>query len=68
MSLHVEAAASSGSTHFGVSHVAQLQAHHPEPKSCILVGHQLQGGDAVHLVQRLCYVKRKGIPIAENIH
>jgi hypothetical protein len=61
---HVEAAATSGSAHFGVSHVAQLQAHHPEPKSGILIGHQLQGGDAVHLVQRLCNIKRKGIPTA----
>ncbi len=64
---HVEAAASSSSAHFGVSHVEQLQAHHPEPKSCILIGHQLQGGYAVHLVQCLCNVKRERIPTAGNM-
>ena len=61
-SLLVEAAASSSSSHFGVGNVAQLHAHHPEPKGCILIGHQLQRGDAVQLVQLLCNIKRKGIP------
>ena len=54
---HVEAAASGGRAHFGVGNVAQPHAHHPKPKGGVLVGHQLQGSDAVQLMQLLCHIK-----------
>ena len=55
--LHVEAAASGSGTHFGVGNVAQLHAHHPEPKGGVLVGHQLQRSNAVQLMQLLRHIK-----------
>lgn len=55
--LHVEAAASSSGTHFGVGNVAQLHAHHPEAKGGVLIGHQLQGSNAIQLMQLLCNIK-----------
>lgn len=55
--LHVEAAASSSGAHFGVGNVAQLHAHHPEPKGGVLVGHQLQGSNAIQLMQLLCHIE-----------
>ena len=54
---HVEAAASGSSAHFGVGDVAQLHAHHPEPKGGVLIGHQLQGSNAVQLMQLPCHIK-----------
>ncbi len=40
-----------------VGYMAQLHAHHPEAKGGILIRHQLQRRNAVHLMQCFNHIK-----------